>query len=69
MVIVQLFAADQDTPRDNIGCSIITFEVSVAAVVTEPVDDTCRKERHRQHLDGNDDDPGNAEQQQIRENN
>ena len=68
MVVVQFLATEEDTPWHDIGGCILGFEIAIAAVMTNPVDHTCRKQRHRRHLDGNHDHAGNAEHQQHRDN-
>src|SRR5690606_16151128 len=50
MVIVQLFAADHDTPWEYVGAGIRAVVVAIAPVVANTVDHTSRPERDPGHL-------------------
>src|SRR4030081_603882 len=39
MIVVQLFAADQDAPRHDIAARVFAQEIAVAPVVSDAIDD------------------------------
>ena len=59
MVVMQLFAADEDSPGHDIGGSIVAFEIAVAQIVTNTVNNACGKEWNPDHLHGEN---GNTDQ-------
>ena len=50
VVIVQLFAADEDAPRDEVVAVVFDVEATVADVVAEAVDDAGGPEGDPEHL-------------------
>mmetsp|Transcript_10425 Transcript_10425/g.42444 ORF Transcript_10425/g.42444 Transcript_10425/m.42444 type:complete len:581 (+) Transcript_10425:6181-7923(+) len=52
VVVVQLFAADDQRPGDEVGRSVRRLEVAIAPVVADAVDDARGPERDPDHLDG-----------------
>jgi len=47
MIVVQFFPAEQNSPRHDVGGSVRTFEVAIAGVMPESIDNAGRKQRHR----------------------
>ncbi|OMP13813.1 hypothetical protein COLO4_00898 [Corchorus olitorius] len=52
VVVVQLFAADDDAPRRHVRRSVFAVEVAVAPEVAQTVDDAGSVNRNPQHLHG-----------------
>ena len=50
VVVVQLFAADQDAPRRDVGAGVMRLKVAVAPIVSSAVDDASRRDRDPGHL-------------------
>ncbi|MNH23154.1 hypothetical protein D3C79_830410 [compost metagenome] len=65
VVVVQLFATDDDAPRHQVGGSVAALEVAIAERMAQAVDHTGRPEGNPHHLDGPDGDADGAEQQQV----
>ena len=65
VVVVQLFAADDDAPRHDVARRVDGFEVAIAPVVADAVDDAGGGDRDPQHLDGPDRGAGGTEQRQV----
>ena len=65
MVIVQLFAADQDAPRKNVGRCVGAIVVTVAPVVADAVDHAGSHDRDPHHLHGPDGQADDAEQRDV----
>ena len=43
MVVVELFTADDDAPRDDVGRRILAGEIAITPIMAESVDDAgCR---------------------------
>ena len=62
VVVVQLFAANEDAPRDDVRARVSHFEIAIAPVVPDAVDDARGKERDPRHLHGPDRDADRTEQ-------
>src|SRR6185503_18582776 len=62
---MELFAADQDSDGPDVARRVLSFEVSIAPIVADSVDDARSPERDPDHLDGVDRDSRQAEQQQV----
>src|ERR1700712_4381330 len=54
VVVVQLFAADDDAPRHDVARRVDRFEIAVAPPVADAIDDAGGGDRDPQHLDGPD---------------
>jgi len=65
VVVVQLFATDEDAPGHEVGRRITAFEVAIADRVTETVDHTGGPERNPDHLHGPHGEAERAEQRQV----
>src|SRR6185437_2683370 len=65
MVVVQLLAADEDSPRHEIAARVGRLEASIAPPVTDAVDDACGGDRNPEHLHGPDGGADGAEQEEI----
>ncbi len=65
VVVVQLFAADDDAPRHDVARRVGGFEVAVAPPVADAVDDAGGGDRDPQHLDGPDGGADGTEQRQV----
>ncbi len=63
MVVVQLFAADQDAPGHQVGGGVAALEVAIADGMAQAVDHAGGPERNPHHLDRPDGDADSAEQQ------
>src|SRR3990172_2483347 len=56
MIVVQLLAADQDAPGDDVGAGVADLVIAVAPVMSDAVDDAGGKDGNPDHLyrpDGN----------------
>ena len=67
VVVVQLFAADEDAPGHQVGGGVAAFEVAIADRVAEAVDHAGGPERNPYHLHGPDGQAKGAEQGQVDE--
>ncbi len=65
VVVVQLFAANQDAPGQDVGGRITALEVAVAQGMAQPVDDACSEYRDPHHLYRPDGDAEHTEQRQV----
>ena len=65
MIIVQLFATDQDAPWRYIGRGIRRLKVAITPEVADAVDHTCRKKGNPNHLARPKRNAGDAEQNRI----
>ena len=65
VIIVQLFAANQDAPGRNIAGIIAAFEIAIPHKVPDAIDHTGSPDRNPHHLHRPDPDTVNTEQQQI----
>ncbi len=65
MVVVQLLAAHENAPRQDVAGIVQAFEIAVAQRVADSVDHTGRPYRNPQHLYGPDPDAIDTEQQQV----
>src|SRR3989344_5838491 len=65
MIVVQLLAADQDAPREDVGAGVADLVIAVAPVMADPVDDAGRKDRNPDHLDRPDGNTDRAEQRHV----
>ena len=65
MVVMQLFATDDDAPRHQVGRCVAAFEVAIADRMPQAVDHTGGPERDPHHLDRPDGDADGAEQQHV----
>ena len=65
MVVVQLFAADDETDRQDVGGTIGRLEIAIAPVMPDAVDDAGRGDRYPEHLHGPDRKTQRTEQQHI----
>ena len=61
VVVVQLFAANQDAPGQDIGGRVAALEVAVAQRMAQTVDDTGGEHRDPHHLNRPDGDAKHAE--------
>ena len=52
VVVVQLFAGDQEAPRHDVARRVRALEIAIAVVVADAVDDAGRHQRVREHLHG-----------------
>lgn len=52
VIVMQLFPADQNAPRNDIRACICRVEVAVPAKMADAVDHATRPERNPDHLDG-----------------
>ena len=50
VVVVQLFAADQDAPRHDVGARVFRLKIAVAPPVADAVDHAGGQERNPHHL-------------------
>ncbi|MNM61401.1 hypothetical protein D3C81_727020 [compost metagenome] len=67
VVVVQLFAADDDAPRHQVGGGVAAFEVAIADGMPQAIDDASGPHRNPHHLHGPDGQAERAEQRQIDE--
>ncbi|MDT4824996.1 hypothetical protein FQZ97_582640 [compost metagenome] len=65
MVVVQLFAADEDAPGHQVGGGVAAFEVAVADSMAQAIDNAGGPDGNPGHLHGPDGDAGSAEQRQV----
>ena len=65
VVVVELFAGDEDPERPQVRRGVVGFEIPIALRVAEAVDDAGGKERHVRELQSNHDDARYAEQHEI----
>ncbi|MNQ62891.1 hypothetical protein D3C85_772530 [compost metagenome] len=65
VVVVQLFAADQDAPGHQVGRGVAAFEVAVTEGMAQAIDDAGGPERDPDHLHGPDGEAGSAEQGEV----
>ncbi|MNZ48716.1 hypothetical protein D3C78_664660 [compost metagenome] len=65
VVVVQLFAADDDAPRHQVGRGVAAFEVAITDGMAKAIDDPGGPERNPHHLHRPDGDADGAEQQQV----
>ena len=65
VVVVQLFTANDDAPRHQIGGRVAALEVAITHSMAQAVDYACRPHRDPHHLDGPDSQADGAEQQQV----
>ena len=65
VVVVQLFAADDDAPWRHVGAGVDRFEVAVAPPVTQTVDDAGGRHGRPDHLHGPDSQAQSAEQGHV----
>ncbi|MNO72932.1 hypothetical protein D3C76_638880 [compost metagenome] len=65
VVVVQLFATDDDAPRHQVGGGVAALEVAVAEGMPQAVDHAGGPERNPHHLHCPDGDADGAEQQQV----
>ena len=65
VVVVQLFAADDQAPGRDVAAGVGRLEVAVAPVVADAVDDAGRGDRDPEHLDRPDRQAERAEQRQV----
>ena len=65
VVVVQLFATDEDAPRHDVGAGIFAGKVAVTPVMADAVDDAGGKEWNPEHLHGPDGQADRAEQQHL----
>src|SRR6185436_7416766 len=61
MVVVQLFPADQDSPRHDVGAGVFRLKNPVAPVVPDAVDDARGEQGYPRHLYRPDRDAGESE--------
>ena len=65
VIVVQLFAANKDAPRHQIGGRIAAFEVAITHRMAQTVHHACGPHRNPHHLDGPDGQADGPEQQQV----
>ena len=65
VIIVQFLAADQDTPRHDVGGCVGRLEIAIAPVMSRAIDDARRCHRYPDHLHRPDGDTDRPEQQHI----
>ena len=65
VIIVQLFAADEDAPRYNVGAGVLGLKIAIAPPVADTIDDACGKERYPHHLHRPDGNADGAEQDGV----
>ena len=51
VVVVELFAADDDAPGDDVGARVLGRKIAIAPEVAQSVDDPRRRHRNPHHLD------------------
>ncbi len=65
MVVVQLFARDEDADRPQVRRRVVGLEIPVTLRMAEAVDDARGHERHVRELQRDHDDARNAEQHEV----
>ena len=65
VIVMQLFAANQDAPGRNIGGSVTAFEIAVADSVAKAIDHARSKHGDPHHLYGPHGDAQRAEQGEV----
>src|SRR6266446_9593776 len=65
MIVMELFAADQDAPRHDIAARVFAQEIAVAPVVSDAIDDARGGDRYPRHLNRPDGRPDRTEQREV----
>src|SRR5437588_8605721 len=65
MIVMELFAADQDAPRHDIAARVFAQEIAVAPVVSDAIDDARGRDGDPRHLNCPDGRPDRTEQREV----
>jgi hypothetical protein len=65
VVVVELFAPDQDAPRDDVAARVRRLKGAITPEMANAIDHACREERDPQHLHGPDRRADEAEEHEI----